>query len=477
MWTGPGLALLEAARPTLATALRQILTRGSRGNPCRTDSRLTVLWAGEWRVSDSAPDCWTVARASLSLAGDWQAGLCWGHVCTGPPGWLPCPGPSQLTPTAVGGWRGRDRETAGCGCPPPLCSGRFFPVFTPGTCLWGGLRACRCQGQGAVWCLERLGSSPGHVSSACPRALLTAGTFHVPGAGRPSRVRACSRTAYMGRAAVFMGPGKVCGCLAPGVSGGPGATSCSDLESTFEASGTQRVGQCPQRWRQVAPGGSGRARRGGGQWHPEGRAVPAEVEASGHQRVGQCPQRRLPSGPVTVCLPAQSTRTAWLLRVGPLGACGRTDHKACLWPPGRRCGPGLPRRAAGPQDLVGALFLAGRFCVHDLESQPGTTPGSGARGALSPRPPTAFVRPRGPVAVPGARGQHRPGPSRVLGEGKGPPRGGPWFALDSARSPWTQSGQAPPDKPCRRALPGDRPGQPRGPHRPADAARSARAGW
>ena len=296
LWTGPGLALLEAARPTLATALRQILTRGSRGNPCRTDSRLTVLWAGEWRVSDSAPDCWTVARASLSLAGDWQAGLCWGHVCTGPPGWLPCPGPSQLTPTAVGGWRGRDRETAGCGCPPPLCSGRFFPVFTPGTCLWGGLRACRCQGQGAVWCLERLGSSPGHVSSACPRALLTAGTFHVPGAGRPSRVRACSRTAYMGRAAVFMGPGKVCGCLAPGVSGGPGATSCSDLESTFEASGTQRVGQCPQRWRQVAPGGSGRARRGGGQWHPEGRAVPAEVEASGTRRVGQCPQRWRPVG-------------------------------------------------------------------------------------------------------------------------------------------------------------------------------------
>ena len=249
------------------------------------------------------------------------------------------------------------------------------------------------------------------------------------------------------------------------------------MPAEVEASGTRRVGQCPQRWRPVAPGGSGSARRGGGQWHPEGRAVPAEVEASGHQRVGQCPQRRLPSGPVTVCLPAQSTRTAWLLRVGPLGACGRTDHKACLWPPGRRCGPGLPRRAAGPQDLVGALFLAGWFCVHDLESQPGTTPGSGARGALSPRPPTAFVRPRGPVAVPGARGQHRPGPSRVLGEGKGPPRGGPWFALDSARSPWTQSGQAPPDKPCRRALPGDRPGQPRGPHRPADAARSARAGW
>ena len=279
MWTGPGLALLEAARPTLATALRQILTRGSRGNPCRTDSRLTVLWAGEWRVSDSAPDCWTVARASLSLAGDWQAGLCWGHVCTGPPGWLPCPGPSQLTPTAVGGWRGRDRETAGCGCPPPLCSGRFFPVFTPGTCLWGGLRACRCQGQGAVWCLERLGSSPGHVSSACPRALLTAGTFHVPGAGRPSRVRACSRTAYMGRAAVFMGPGKVCGCLAPGVSGGPGATSCSDLESTFEASGTQRVGRYLQRWRPVAPGGSGSARRGGGQWAPESQAVPTEAAA------------------------------------------------------------------------------------------------------------------------------------------------------------------------------------------------------
>ena len=203
----------------------------------------------------------------------------------------------------------------------------------------------------------------------------------------------------------------MCGCLAPGVSRGPGATSCSDLESTFEASGTQRVGQCPQRWRPVAP---------------ESQAVPTEVEASGPQRVRQCPQRRLPSGPLTVCLPAQSTRTAWLLRVGPLGACGRTDHEACLWPPGRRCGPGLPRPAAGPQDLVDALFLAGRFCVHDLESQPGTTPGPGARGALSPRPPTAFVRPRGPVAVPGARGQHRPGPSRVLGEGKGPPL---WWSL------------------------------------------------
>ena len=98
---------------------------------------------------------------------------------------------------------------------------------------------------------ETMSPSPGHVSSACPCALLTAGTFRVPGAGRPSRVRACARTAYMGRAAVFMGPGKVCGCLAPGVSGGPGATSCSDLESTFEASGTQRVRQCLQRWRQV----------------------------------------------------------------------------------------------------------------------------------------------------------------------------------------------------------------------------------
>ena len=183
------------------------------------------------------------------------------------------------------------------------------------------------------------------------------------------------------------------------------------VPAEVEASGTRRVGQCPQRWRPVAP---------------ESQAVPTEVEASGHQRVRQCPQRRLPSGPLTVCLPAQSTRTAWLLRVGPLGACGRTDHEACLWPPGRRCGPGLPRPAAGPQDLVDALFLAGRFCVHDLESQPGTTPGPGARGALSPRPPTAFVRPRGPVAVPGARGQHRPGPSRVLGEGKGPPL---WWSL------------------------------------------------
>lgn len=75
LWTGPGLALLEAARPTLAIALRQILTRGSRRDLCRTGTCLTVRRAGEWRVSDSALDCWTVARASPRLAVDRQAGL------------------------------------------------------------------------------------------------------------------------------------------------------------------------------------------------------------------------------------------------------------------------------------------------------------------------------------------------------------------------------------------------------------------
>lgn len=75
LWTGPGLALLEAARPTLAIALRQSLTRGSRRDLCRTGTCLTVRRAGGWRVSDSALDCWMVARASPRLAVDRQAGL------------------------------------------------------------------------------------------------------------------------------------------------------------------------------------------------------------------------------------------------------------------------------------------------------------------------------------------------------------------------------------------------------------------
>ena len=168
---------------------------------------------------------------------------CVGGMCAlGPPGLAPLPWPIPANLDRCGwGGEGSTRRRQVVSVHPHFSLAAFSLVFTPGTCLWGGLWACRCRGQGAVWCLERLGSSPGHVSSACPCALLTAGTFCVPGAGRPSRVRACTRTAYMGRAAVFMGPGKVCGCLAPGVSGGPGATSCSDLESTFEASGTQRV--------------------------------------------------------------------------------------------------------------------------------------------------------------------------------------------------------------------------------------------
>ena len=58
------------------------------------------------------------------------------------------------------------------------------------------------------------------------------------------------------------------------------------VPAEVETSGTRRVGQCPQRWRPVAPGGSDSARRGGGQWHPEGRAVPTEVEASGTRESG-----------------------------------------------------------------------------------------------------------------------------------------------------------------------------------------------
>ena len=97
------------------------------------------------------------------------------------------------------------------------------------------------------------------------------------------------------------------------------------------------------------------------------------------------------------------------------------DHEACLWPPGRHCGPGLPRRAAGPQDLVDALFLAGQFCVHDLESQPGTTPGSGARGALSLRPPHGLCEaPMASCSAGRAWASTGQGPSRVLGEGEGP---------------------------------------------------------
>lgn len=52
-------------------------------------------------------------------------------------------------------------------------------------------------------------------------------------------------------------------------------------------------------------------------------------KASGRQRVGQCPQRRLLSGRLlTASLPARSTCTFWLLRAGPLGACDHMGHGA-----------------------------------------------------------------------------------------------------------------------------------------------------
>lgn len=54
-------------------------------------------------------------------------------------------------------------------------------------------------------------------------------------------------------------------------------------------------------------------------------------EASGHQRVGQCPRRWLLSGRLlTASLPARSTCTFWLLGVGPLGACDRMGDGALL---------------------------------------------------------------------------------------------------------------------------------------------------
>ena len=212
----------------------------------------------------------------------------------------------------------------------------FSLVFTPGTCLWGDLWACRCQGQGAVWCLERLGSSPGHVSSACPCALLTAGTFRVPGAGRPSRVRACARTAYMGRAAVFMGPGKVCGCLAPGVSGGPGATSCSDLESTFEASGTQRVRQCLQRWRQV---GTRRVGQCPQRWRPVG------TRESGSARRGSCPLATRSQRPFLPSPPAPPGCSEW----GPSGPAAAWITRPACGPRGAAVGLAYPAVQQAPR--------------------------------------------------------------------------------------------------------------------------------
>ena len=169
--------------------------------------------------------------------------------------------------------------------------------------------------------------------------------------------------------------------------------------------------------------------------------MPAEVEASGHQRVRRCPQRRLPSDhPLTASVPARPTRTAWLLRAGPLGAWGRTSRgPACG--PGYHWGPGVPCRAAGPQDLVGALFPAGRFCVHGLESQPGTAPGSNARGALSPRPRHGLCEaPMAGCSTGRMRASTCQGPSRVVGEGKGPPPLWvvPGVALDCKKSSDTE---------------------------------------
>ena len=137
----------------------------------------------------------------------------------------------------------------------------------------------------------------------------------------------------------------------------------------------------------------------------------------------------------------------------------------------------------GPQALIDALFLLGRLCVHRLEPQLGPTPGSGTRGALSPSPPQGVCEaPKAscsagltPAVLSVRRASICQGPLRVSGEGKGLLHLWviPGVALDSARSPRTRSGLAPPGRPCRGALPSARLGQ----HpRPPQAGQGSQAG-
>lgn len=252
---------------------------GLRGDPRWTGSHLTVLRAEERRVSDSAPDGWTVARASPSLAGDWQAGL---YVLGARVHWAPGAGspalacPSQPRPLWVG-WGGLGQETPGPSCPLHLLWLLLPLVFTAGTCLWGGLWACRCQGEESGVMRGRAAAlAASSLPARVPRSL-PAPSVCPERTGPPGSEPVHGQLTW----AVLQCPWAQGGSMAAGHQEYPGdlvATSCSGLESTFEA--------------------------------------------SGHQRVGQCPQRRLLSGCLlTASLPAGSTCTFWLLGAGPLGAC------------------------------------------------------------------------------------------------------------------------------------------------------------
>lgn len=153
---------------------------------------------------------------------------------------------------------------------------------------------------------------------------------------------------------------------------------------------------------------------------------PVGTRGSGSARRGGCSPAACSQRPFLPAPPAPSGCS----ERGPLGpACD---------PWGAAMGLASPAMQPGPQALVDALFLLGRFCVHRPEAQPGPTPDFGTRGALSPSAPHGLCE--APMASCSAgltcgaqhiAGQHLPGSIEGLGGGEGPPApvGGPWCCL------------------------------------------------
>lgn len=198
----------------------------------------------------------------------------------GPRGWLPCPGPSQLTSTAVGGVaRARPGDARSC-----LSTPTFLWLLFP----WFSLQALVCgevsgpagvgdKGQSGVlrgWAAA-LATSPLPAHAPCS---LLAPSVCLERAGPPGSEPAHGQLTWavlpcswaQGRCVAALHQGCL-GDLVP-----PRAPIWRAPSRPVAPRGSGSACRGGGKW---APGGSGSARRGGGQWAPESQAVPAKAAA------------------------------------------------------------------------------------------------------------------------------------------------------------------------------------------------------
>ena len=208
--------------------------------------------------------------------------MCTGASGAGSPA-LACP--SQPRPLWVG-WRGLGQETPGPGCPLHLSLAAASPGFHCRHRSVGRSLGLQVSGR-TVWRHERPGAAPAASSppAPVPRSL-------------PAPSVCPERTGPPGSEPVH---GQFTWAMPPCLWAQGGSVAARHQECLGDLMATSRSG------------------------------LESTFEASGHQRVGQCPQRRLLSRCLlTASLPACSTCTFWLLGVGPLGACDRMGDGARL---------------------------------------------------------------------------------------------------------------------------------------------------